>query len=380
MTDAATGSDATEHDIDFYWADKKMNVQVIGLSDSLWLDTLEKLRHDIYHLPDYLYLESVRYNAVAEAILIAENDQIFFLPYLLRRCDDIFDQSLTTPEVFDVVSPYGYPGILLSEKAASTKEFLELAINQLISTLRTKGVCSAFFRLHPILNSGFNDFLSSDICSINGETVSVNLKLSETEIWSQTRSEHRTSINKLKRSGVTARMVPFQEYIGEFISIYNETMDRVRAGQSYYFENEYFSYFSKLGKKVHLCIVELDDKITCSGIFTECCGIVQYHLGGTRNEFFKQAPSKLMFDYVRFWAKERGNEVLHLGGGVGGGKDSLYHFKAGFSKQTHTFLTLRLIINEEKYHHLVELRAKSLNAEVEELLRTNFFPAYRCLK
>jgi lipid II:glycine glycyltransferase (peptidoglycan interpeptide bridge formation enzyme) len=246
--------------------------------------------------------------------------------------------------------------------------------------LRAKGVCSAFFRLHPILNSGFNDFLSPDICNVNGETVSVNLKLSEAEIWSQTRREHRTRINKLKRSGMTARMVPFQESIVEFISIYYETMDRLGAGRSYYFDDEYFSHFSKLGDKVHLCIVELEDKVTCSGIFTECGGIIQYHLGGTRNEFFKQAPSKLMFDYLRFWAKERGNEVFHLGGGVGGGKDSLYHFKAGFSNQMHTFLTLRLIIDEEKYRHLVELRAKSLNAEVEELLSTKFFPAYRCTK
>jgi hypothetical protein len=379
LTDAATVRDCTGQEI-YCLVKQKMKIQVINLSDSLWLETLEKLRHDIYHLPEYLYLESVRYNAVAEAILIAEDDKIFFLPYLLRPCDNIFDQSLTTQEVFDVVSPYGYPGILLSDKAASTKEFLDLAINQLISTLRAKKVCSAFFRLHPILNSGFNDFLSPDICNLNGETVSVNLNLSEAEIWSQTRPEHRTSINKLKRSGMTARMVPFQEYISEFISLYHETMDRVGAGRSYYFDDEYFSHFSKLGEKVHLCIVELEDKITCSGIFTECCGIIQYHLGGTRNEFFKQAPSKLMFDYIRFWAKERGNEVLHLGGGVGGGKDSLYHFKAGFSKQTHTFLTLRLIIDEEKYRHLVELRAKSLNAEVEELLSTKFFPAYRCTK
>ncbi len=379
MTDAATVRDCTGQEI-YYLVQQKMKIRVINLSDSLWLETLEKLRHDIYHLPEYLYLESVRYNAVAEAILIAEDDKIFFLPYLLRRCDDIFDQSLTTQEVFDVVSPYGYPGILLSDKAASTKEFLDLAINQLISTLRAKKVCSAFFRLHPILNSGFNDFLSPDICNVNGETVSVNLKLSEAEIWSQTRREYRTSINKLKRSGMIARMVPFQEYISEFISVYHETMDRVGAGRSYYFDDQYFSHFSKLGEKVHLCIVELEDKITCSGIFTECCGIIQYHLGGTRNEFFKQAPSKLMFDYIRFWAKERGNEVLHLGGGVGGGKDSLYHFKAGFSKQTHTFLTLRLIIDEEKYRHLLELRAKSLNTEVEELLSTNFFPAYRCPK
>lgn len=354
-----------------------MKIQVINLSDSLWLETLAKLRHDIYHLSEYLYLESVRYNAVAEAILIAKDDQIFFLPYLLRRCDDIFDESLTTQEVFDVVSPYGYPGIVLSELAANDKEFVKLAINQLISVFCAKKICSAFFRLHPILNSGFNDFLSPDTCKVNGETIAVNLKLSEAEIWSQTRSEHRTSINKLKRSGMTARMVPFQESIGEFISIYYETMDRLGAARSYYFDDRYFSHLSKLGEKVHLCMVELEDKVTCSGIFTECCGIIQYHLGGTRNEFFKQAPSKLMFDYVRFWAKERGNEFLHLGGGVGGDKDSLYHFKAGFSKQTYTFLTLRLIIDEEKYRHLVELRAKQLNVAVENLVNTKFFPSYR---
>lgn len=57
-------------------------------------------------MPEYLYLESIRNNALAEVIVIAEEDQIFFLPYLLRRCDDIFDQSLATQDVFDVVFPY----------------------------------------------------------------------------------------------------------------------------------------------------------------------------------------------------------------------------------------------------------------------------------
>ena len=68
MTDAATGRDCTGQEI-YYLVEQKMNIRVIYLSDSLWLETLEKFRHDIYHLPDYLYLESVRYNALAEAIL-----------------------------------------------------------------------------------------------------------------------------------------------------------------------------------------------------------------------------------------------------------------------------------------------------------------------
>lgn len=102
-----------------------------------------------------------------------------------------------------------------------------------------------------------------------------------------------------------------------------------------------------LAESLHLGIVEFNGEITCACLFAECCGIVQYHLGGTRTNFLKQAPSKLMFDYVRFWAKERGNTVLHLGGGVGNAQDSLYHFKAGFSQVRNRFLTMRLITDSD---------------------------------
>lgn len=355
-----------------------MSLQLIDLEDPLWLQTLQKLRHDIYHLPEYIALEARRIKATPEAIVITENEKIFFVPYLLRNCNDIVVPESVTQEIFDVVSPYGYPGILLSEAAASTPEFLNCAIDEVTHALRAKHVCSAFFRLHPILNQEFNKICKSDICQVDGETVSIDLRLSEAKIWHQTRPEHRNKINKCKRNGLTARIVPYYKYINRFIEIYEETMDRVGASKYYYFDYDYFSDLADaLGEKLHLCIVEVEGQAICVGLFTECCGIVQYHLGGTRSEFLKQAPSKLMFDYVRFWAKGCGNEVFHLGGGVGGGKDSLYHFKAGFSKQRHTFLTLRQIIDKDKYLHLVDLRAKCLNTEAEKLLKTDFFPAYR---
>ena len=355
-----------------------MNIQVIDLSNPLWLQTLQKLRHDFYHLPEYVGLESIRTKTAPEAILIVDDEKIFFLPYLLRQCNEVIEIELTTPEVFDVVSPYGYPGILLNEAAANTPEFIEFAMNELIHVWRAKQVCSAFLRLHPIINQGFKEIYKLDDCQVNGETVSIDLRLDEAEIWHQTRPEHRNKINRCKRDNFTARMVPFQQYIDEFIVSYEETMERVGASKYYYFDQEYYLALSQaLREKNNLCIVESNAQVICAGLFTECCGIVQYHLGGTRTKFLKQAPTKLMFDHVRFWAKERGNEVFHLGGGVGGAKDSLYHFKAGFSKQRHTFLTLRLITDQKKYLHLVSLRAKSLNTDVEKLLNTDFFPAYR---
>ncbi len=356
-----------------------MDVQVIKLSNPLWLNTLSQIRHDIYHLPEYVCLESIRTQANPEAILIVDGEKIFFLPYLLRQCDDILPEESTRDEIFDVVSPYGYPGILLSEAALNTPGFLDLAMDELKSVLRERGVCSAFFRLHPILNHNLDKYFKPGTLTDNGETVSVDLTLSESKIWSHTRKGHRSTINKCKRLGMIARMVPVREYLNELAEIQKETMERVGASQRYFdFDYDYFlNMYNTLGNKIHLCIVEVENQVACVGLYTECCGIVQSTLGGTRNKFVNLSPGSLEIDYVRYWAKERGNEFLHLGGGLGGVKDSLNTFKSGFSKQRDSFLTLRLITDEEKYRYLVELRAKALGVRVEELSDIEFFPAYR---
>lgn len=355
-----------------------MNAQIIDLESSLWIQILQKLDHDIYQLPEYVALEARRTQTTSEAFLLVDNEKVFFVPYLLRKCNDILAHESTTQKVLDVISPYGYAGILLSEAAANTPGFLDFAMNELKCALKVKGICSAFFRLHPILNYNFDEVFQSDIFTFNGETVSIDLTLSEPQIWAHTRKGHQSTINKCKRLGMSSRMVDFRHYMNEFIAIYEETMNRVGASQAYYFSRNYFEDLSELSEHIHLGIVELDNEVACASLFFESCGIVQAHLGGTRTKFLKQSPFNLLLHYVRLWAKERGNNFLHLGGGIGGSnKDSLYTFKSGFSKQRHDFLTLRLITDEEKYRYLVDLRAKNLNTLPEQLLKSDFFPAYR---
>lgn len=357
-----------------------MNVEIIDLYHTLWTEVLQKLRHDVYHLPEYVATEAERTKTIPEAILISDGDKIFFLPYLIRSCDDILSEKFTIQEIFDTLSPYGYSGILLSRAAVNTPEFPQKAIDELKHVLRQKNVCAAFFRLHPILSDRLSALCQADITP-NGETVSVDLTLSESQIWAHTRKGHQSTINKCKRLGLTGRIVNFGQYINEFIAIYEETMNRVKAKQSYYFSRQYFENLLKLGDRIHLGIVESDNEIVCASLFFECCGIVQAHLGGTKTEFLRHSPFNLLLDYVRYWAKARGNEFMHLGGGVGGSTtDSLYTFKSGFSRQRHQFLTLRLITDEEKYHDLVNWRAEVLNVKVDELLNSSFFPAYRFLE
>lgn len=355
-----------------------MNVQIIDLENPLWPKTLQKLRHDVYHLPEYVYLESKRTQTSPGAVLIHDGDKILFVPYLLRQCHNLLSQDLGTEEVYDVVSPYGYPGILLSTEAFDTNGFPGFALNELQQILKSHNVCSAFFRMHPILGHAFQETFQPDTFTENGETVSVDLTLTEPQIWAHTRKGHQSTINKCKRSGLNVRIVPFAEYLDEFTDIYQETMNRVEASQMYFFDSKYFMDLLNLGNNLHLCIVELKDKVICASLFFECCGIVQAHLGGTRTDYLRYSPFNLLLHYVRLWAKERGNQFLHLGGGIGGSKeDKLHTFKSGFSRQRHDFLTLRLVTDKEKYTHLLNQRAKVLKKPVEELLNSNFFPAYR---
>lgn len=268
----------------------------------------------------------------------------------------------------------------MSEEAANTPGFPELALKKFKRVLREKNVCAAFFRMHPILSHNFKEISPPDTCTAHGETISVDLTLSESQIWAHTRKGHQSTINKCKRLNFTGRVVDYRQYMNEFIAIYEETMNRVKAKESYYFTRDYFEDLAKLGEKIHLCLVDLDNEIASACLFFECCGIVQAHLGGTKNKFLNSSPFNLMLDYVRYWAKERGNEFLHLGGGVGGStQDSLYIFKSGFSRQKHKFMTLRLIIDEQKYSYLVSHRAKVLNTQAEEIINSDFFPAYRFL-
>jgi hypothetical protein len=355
-----------------------MHLQTLEPSNPLWRRTLQTLRHDVYHLPQYMVLEAERFNAIPEAVLLTEAECVFFLPYLLRQCGDGREGEPGAAGLFDVVSPNGYAGILLNQAAANQPEFLTAAMNYMIQAFGDRSICSAFLRLHPVLNQGFHEVYRSEACTANIETVVIDLTLPEAEIQKQTRHGFRETIKKRKREGFVPSMVPLHDYVEVFNGVYEETMDRVGASKSFYFGNEYFYRLAEqLGEHLHLGIVELERQVVCVALFTECGGIVQYHLSGTKTEFLKQSPGILLNDHARLWAKERGNQVMHLGGGVGGAKDSLYNFKAGFSRQTSRLPVLRLITNEQKYCRLVELHAKVLQTPVEQLIKTTFFPAYR---
>jgi Acetyltransferase (GNAT) domain len=172
-------------------------------------------------------------------------------------------------------------------------------------------------------------------------------------------------------------MVPLSEHIDAFMDVYQETMDRVHAKDSYYFGREYFEKLGAMHEYVHLCLVETEGAAAAACIFFECGGIVQAHLGGTKSDHLSKSPFHLALYCGTEWAKSRNNRYLHLGGGVGGSNDRLLHFKRGFSDLSFPFLTLRMITDDAKYRELTALSAQRANVPVEQQLQNDYFPAYR---
>jgi lipid II:glycine glycyltransferase (peptidoglycan interpeptide bridge formation enzyme) len=155
-------------------------------------------------------------------------------------------------------------------------------------------------------------------------------------------------------------------------------MRRVQAQNLYFFSEEYFEHLmSESEGNVELFVTLAEGQVVSAALFLVCNDIVQYHLAGTRQEWTKLAPMKLIIDTVRQWAVAQGKGVFHLGGGVGSQEDSLFAFKAGFSPHRHTFSVWQWIPLPEIYAQICTSHIYWQKQQGLKPKSLDFFPAYR---
>lgn len=358
-----------------------MRGEFLGPDSSQWSRFLADCTHDFYHLPKYVAL-STRDRLCAPdgdgfpLAYHAEDDRghRFLVVFVVRALPE--SCQLTQP-LYDAITPYGYAcPLVINEGTEPVEPFLEEAIAGLKDGLRSRGIVSAFVRSHPTIPLPIDALRRTGSLVEHNPTVYIDLTLSQEELWHQTRPGHRSEINRARKKGFTVEIQSDWKDFDEFYRAYTETMHRVGATEHYFFTREYFHELrDAIGDVLHLAICHKDGAVTCGGIFSEVCGIVQYHLSGTTEEFHRQYPTKVMLDSVRTWARERGNRTMHLGGGYGGSEDSLFLFKAGFSHLRAPFYTWRLIADTDTYQKLCqewEARTGKTASPPDA-----FFPAYR---
>ena len=338
-----------------------------------WAAVLAQVaQHDFYHLAAYHRLAEELGEGTAHLFAYRDGDYTIALPLLLRPVEESGGDGWS-----DATSVYGYAGPLASHTGmpeSVVRDFQEALKEALIE----RRVVAVFSRLHPLIPqcrilAGLGD------CRTEGETVSIDLTLPPDGQRAKYRSSVKSRINKLQRDGVVCLRDGDKRHLPEFTSIYHQTMRRVHAHRSYFFEPEYFTRLAtSLGPALELFVVLLDGAVIAGALFTICDGIVQFHLAGTCDEFLRLAPMPLLIDTARLWANDQGARVVHLGGGVGSKEDSLFHFKAGFSDRRHTFPTWRWVIEPDAYQELCDRIARRNAEQGVQWTSADYFPQYRC--
>lgn len=336
-------------------------IDVLGTADrDAWASALARAgRHDFYHEAWYHALAEAQGEGEAALVVATSGEATLALPLLFRPI------AGAPAGLDDATSVYGYAGPVGPSDPVVAAE-LGAAI---ASYLRERGTVSLFSRLHPLLDGGRSIASASHVVAA-GATTSIDLARTPEQQWSATRSGHRNGINRLRRAGFRCEQRSLAD-IDVFTSIYEGTMRRLDAKPHYFFPRSHYEAFldPARGAMALLVIVDPDDQPAAVGLFSARCGIAQYHLSGATLEHRKSAPTLLLVDEARRWAMDQGATRLHLGGGVGGARDSLFDFKSGFGDGRHDFEVWRWVLQPELYADLAAQR----HAAAE----STFFPIYR---
>lgn len=347
-----------------------MRAEFIQPDNPRWKEFLTRTAHDFYHLPEYAAFAARYEGGEPVAFLVEDQGAGMLLPLLIRSLPEGLGTDLSGS---DALSPYGYPAPIFY--GPLDEIIIERLWQQFVDLGRERGLISVFVRMHPLLPLPLEPMKRFGLLVQHGQTVRCNLDLSAEDMLEQTCKNHKRNMRKLRKNGFTAARNDWS-YWHQFMEVYRRTMQRVGAKDFYLFSDSYFLDLKEaLKDRLDLWVVlSPDGELAAGGLFTVTNGIVEYHLGGTAEKYLSVAPSKLMFFDVRNWGKEAGHRVLHLGGGLGGEADSLFQFKAGFSKDYADFFTYRMVLDKSNYERL-EKEWRHLSGRTRQ--DGEAFPVYR---
>jgi len=317
---------------------------------------------DFYHTLDYHFLDKQ-----GDPLLFVYEWEDFFIAFPLIK------RSIEGSDYFDCTSVYGYTGPIANIDFAKIPlnichEF-EVAFE---SFFRSEKIVSVFCVLHPFSNQCLLLRQAASIVRV-GNTIAVDLRQSLEEQRMQYRRPIRMKINQLRRKGFEVKLANSDEQLLNFAKIYRENMIKVGAPGKYLFEDSYFENFMRATDYTpELLLAYHQDQPVAGAMVALTNNIMQLHLAGTRIDYFVESPMKLIFDEACLLGRTREMHFMHLGSGVGGKEDSLFHFKRGFSECLFEFNSWRYVVDEKIYNELVQ---EKLAGKV--MPDTSSFPLYR---
>jgi hypothetical protein len=295
---------------------------------------------------DGLQLDAYYRRAYVECACVLEPGE----PLLLEHDGTVFAAIRRREPVDDVITPYGYGGPAGDDLAAFWPAYDEWA--------REQDVVTTFIRFHPLYaNQRGVPFHVEELAPTIGWRL-------DGDLLAGMHGKHR---NALRKAQGTRLEVVAADGLGEFVPLYEETMRRAGAADFYFFARAYWEALERTGMLARFDAVA-DGEVVASALCLASPPWLHYHLGAASEAGRKLGATTLVLYEAGMWAKERGYERFHLGGGFGGRRDSLHEFKRRFDPAGECEAGIGKLVHDADAY-------RALGGDPTDL--TGFFPAYR---
>ena len=274
----------------------------------------------------------------------------YYYPFLLRP---VLIAGAESPYK-DIETAYGYTGPI---STTSDDNFVREADEEFRRFCAEENVVSEFVRFNPLLSNDdlFHSSNSMSIVPLR-DYVTVKLERSAEELFLGYSSQNRNKIRKAEKTGVQIQFDPEAKDFDTFVSIYLENMQRIGAAKMYFFSDAFFAEMKRLTvQSGAFMTARLNGEILGATVFLKGETIGHYFLSSATEEGKKNAVSNLMLHHGILWAKRKGLQQIHLGGGVtASADDPLLVFKLNFSDVLVKFTIGKRIHNQRVYDALIQ--------------------------
>lgn len=244
-------------------------------------------------------------------------------------------------ELYDLETPYGYGGPLTN---CYDSKFLSAAFSAYKAECIKQNIVCEFIRFHPFNQLAEHEQYFDFFCQ-ERQVVIVDLRLTQPERWSKYSKTTRNIIRKTQK--VLARHQA-DDTMDDFLSMYQQTMDKNKAADFYYFDRAYFEQLSAI-LGVELLTVKLADEHVSMGFFMQTGELAHYHLSANNSELLRENGNYALLDFAFERAQQNGCKWMMLGGGrTSASDDSLFKFKTKFSDHIKPFYIAGLDFMPEK--------------------------------
>lgn len=303
------------------------------------------LRTDIYYNPQYskLYLNE---GASLFEFEYNEEDNYLYNLAIKKPIQQVGKKAVSG--YFDLETPYGYGGYLTNSGDTS---FIQRAFKRYKERCIEEKIIAEFISFHPFNSFPVKHSEQFDFCVKDREVVVVDLSLSDEERWQQYPSKMRTILRKCGRD----LEIVTQKGQGEFIDLYHQTMQKNKATDFYYFDEEYFKEIFAFND-IHLMSISYERQLASAGLFMLSPEIAHYHLSANNASLSNRNGNYALLEEAIKLAKSRGCQYLLLGGGRTPDKDdTLFRFKSKFSPLTKDFYLAGNVFEKTVYEEYISL-------------------------